>query len=69
MRRFTTERPLRFATVLAAGYLGDLVYLQTAKLFLPTFKSEANRKIFSNCIVLWALRSLTEDLFGNADTQ
>lgn len=59
---------VHYGSVLAMRY-GDLIYLQTAKAFLKRFRSDSNRKIFSNCIVLWALRSLTEDKYGNADTQ
>ena len=69
MLKCTTEVCWLCATVSTYLIEGDLIYLQTAKAFLKRFRSDSNRKIFSNCIVLWALRSLTEDKYGNADTQ
>lgn len=58
-----------FAMVTSRPTSGDLIYLQKAKAALSKFNSEPNRKVFADCIILWALRSLTEDRYGNADTQ
>lgn len=45
------------------------MYLIHAKKAVSAFRSPANRNVYRDCIILWALRTLKKDAYGTPQTQ